>query len=365
MDNIILSLIYWDPPRDAFTIPYLNLEIAWYGILFAFGFIAGYFIFVPMLARNFNQTKKIYDRDIANWAILADEFKKEKNAARLKLNRSIQQELQNLFPKEEPTAATKQKMLDTLNTMMMNEKISRQQIEELFPKAILPARKLSTIFTDRLTWFVVIGTIVGARLGHVFFYDWPYYSEHPLEIVMIRKGGLASHGGTVGVCIGLYLFMLWNRKEFPDISLLRLIDTIAVPTAFTVCCIRIGNFFNQEILGINSSLPWAVVFGHSADGTPPSPRHPVQLYEAAAYLSTFFLLYALWKRYGIDLKGGVLSGLFFIFVFGSRFFIDFLKMPQSMIIDEHFLQMGQYLSIPFVIVGFALLFLPQSGNKKS
>lgn len=287
-----LAWLFWDPPREAFTIPYFDIAVAWYGILFATGFVVGYFILIPILRKMFAETTKTYPRDGVN-----------------------------------------------VNT-------------------------LASSFADKITWYIVIGTVVGARLGHVLFYDWPYYSENPMEILMIRKGGLASHGGTLGIMLALILFLRWNRKSFPEMTFVKLIDILVVPTAMTVCFIRIANFFNQEILGHPTSLPWGVIFGHAADGTAPLPRHPVQLYEALAYFATFIVLYTLWRAKGTSLKPGILSGLFFIFVFGSRFFLEFLKEPQS-VIDSNGLQMGQWLSVPFVLMGISLLFLPQKNSPQS
>jgi len=305
MDCFYLAWLYWDPPREAFTIPFLGLSVAWYGILFAGGFIAGYFILLPLLTSAL---------------------------------------LKRMAPELLPASSTS---------------LSVNSIKKLFPEQYEKVHRRSIQIADRLTWFLIIGTIIGARLGHVFFYDWPYYEAHPWEILMIRKGGLASHGGTLGVLISLLLFFRWNRKHMVGLSLISLFDLLAIPTSFAVFCIRLGNFFNQEILGYETHLPWAVIFGHPAEAVRPLPRHPTQLYEGAVYLATFCLLYILWKIKGKTLKPGTLSGIFFILVFGSRFFIEFLKLPQSMVINESFLQMGQYLSIPFIFLGIALLVYPK------
>lgn len=217
---------------------------------------------------------------------------------------------------------------------------------------------LSLMLVDRLTWFVVAGTLIGARLGHVLFYDWPRYQEHPLEIIKIWEGGLASHGGALGVLFALFLFYRSIRKRFPEFSFLNILDILAVPTAFAVACIRIGNFFNQEILGRPSSVPWAVIFGDPFDGGAVVPRHPVQLYEAGMYLLTFVLLEWLWhKRKAVQYQG-LSIGILFTSVFASRFLLDFLKEPQSLMVDETqmFLQTGQLLSIPFVLLGTILIY---------
>lgn len=219
-------------------------------------------------------------------------------------------------------------------------------------------KDLALFLVDRLTWFMVAGTLIGARLGHVFLYDWPYYKNNLSEIFKIWHGGLASHGGALGILIGLFLYQRTIRKQFPVFSFIALLDIIAVPTALVACCIRIGNFFNQEILGPPTTVPWAIIFGDPVDGGALVPRHPAQLYEAFAYLCIFVILWSLWYRHSTKLKQGMLSGLFFIMLFGSRFALEFFKVPQSMIIDESFLQMGQYLSIPFIIAGIFLCTRP-------
>lgn len=216
--------------------------------------------------------------------------------------------------------------------------------------------------TDRLTWLVILGIIIGARLGHVFFYDWPYFKTHPHEIYDISKGGLAglaSHGGAIGILLAIALFRLTIFKKYPKITFLTLVDTVAVPTALAGVFIRMGNFINQEILGTPSQLPWAVIFGHPADRSVPLPRHPVQLYEALAYLLIFCLMFSIWKWTKARWKPGSLTGLFFILLFSARFFLEFFKTAQSALIDESTLQMGQYLSLPFIVGGFFLLIYSQ------
>lgn len=216
-------------------------------------------------------------------------------------------------------------------------------------------KKLSQKLVDNLTWFVIAGTILGARLGHVIFYDWDRYKNHLLSILNTREGGLASHGGAVGVILSLLLYHRFILKKVAAVSFLQLLDLIVIPTALVGCFIRIGNFFNQEIVGNPTNMPWAIIFGHPAEGVSILPRHPVQLYEAFAYLATFLLLYGLWYKYKDSLPIGLLSGLFFVLVFTSRFFIEYWKAPQTAIIDQSFLQMGQLLSIPFILLGLALL----------
>ncbi|MGM0439953.1 MAG: prolipoprotein diacylglyceryl transferase [Chlamydiota bacterium] len=217
-------------------------------------------------------------------------------------------------------------------------------------------REASSWIVDTLAWLIVLGTIIGARLGHVFFYDWPYYKDHPLAIIKIWEGGLASHGGAIGVLLGLLLAFQKIKRRVPEVTFSNILDAVAIPTALVGCCIRLGNFFNQEILGLPTDLPWAVVFGHPIDGSAPVPRHPVQLYEALFYLLVFMMLMIFAKR-GLLGRERFISGLFFVLVFGFRFVVEFFKVSQSAFITEGFpLLMGQLLSLPFVILGLILLF---------
>jgi phosphatidylglycerol---prolipoprotein diacylglyceryl transferase len=200
---------------------------------------------------------------------------------------------------------------------------------------------------DRLLIYIVIGTVVGARLGHCLLYDPAYYLKHPLEILAIWKGGLASHGGAVGVLTALYFY----ARRRPDQPYLWLLDRIVVPTALGGCLIRVGNLFNSEILGRPTRVPWAFVF----ERVDLVPRHPVQLYESAAYLLIFVVLLLLYNRLRSNTPRGLLLGLFLLSVFTFRFFIEFLKERQAAYAGNLPLSVGQCLSIPFVVVGAILL----------
>lgn len=216
--------------------------------------------------------------------------------------------------------------------------------------------KQSLTLTDRLTWFVIIGLLIGARLGHVLFYDWDRYKSHPFDILKVWEGGLASHGGAVGILVAIYFFLKTTKKRYPQLTFVSMVDLLVIPSALVGSFIRLGNFFNQEILGTPSNMPWAVVFGHPADGSRPLPRHPVQLYESITYLVIFFLLIGLWKFRPSWCKPGRLGGLFLVLAFSMRFLLEFLKAPMDAVVDQSFLQMGQLLSLPFILAGFYLLF---------
>ena len=200
---------------------------------------------------------------------------------------------------------------------------------------------------DPLLIYMLLGTVIGARLGHVLFYDPGYYLSRPLEILKIWQGGLASHGGAIGILIALYLY----ARKHPGQSFLWLLDRIAVPTALAGALIRLGNLFNSEIVGEPSDLPWAVVFAR----VDTLPRHPAQMYESLAYAAVFLLLMAVYRRVGKETPRGLLLGLFLGAVFTARFFIEFVKVPQAAFGTDLALSMGQWLSLPFIIAGALLL----------
>lgn len=204
---------------------------------------------------------------------------------------------------------------------------------------------------DKALMYVMIGTVLGARLGHVFFYDWEYYSQHPGDILAIWKGGLASHGAAIGIIISLWLFSIRVSKR----SMLWILDRVVLTVASGSFFIRIGNLMNHEIVGIPSDQPWAFLF--SLGPEPIVPRHPAQLYEAICYLIIFGVLMFLYWKKGWGTKSGNLFGLFLILVFTARFFVEFVKNSQGGF-EAAFggvLSTGQLLSIPFVLIGYYFL----------
>lgn len=195
--------------------------------------------------------------------------------------------------------------------------------------------------------YIVIGIVVGARLGHCFFYDPSFYLAHPMKIFAVWEGGLASHGGGAGVILALYLF----ARKF-KLNYLWLLDRVAIPTALFGFFVRMGNFMNSEIVGQPSDVSWAIIF----ERVDMLPRHPAQLYEGFSYLVIFIGLTILYKYKRTTLKNGVLFGLFLITVFTVRILVEFVKVKQADY-DTSFLHMttGQALSIPFLLIGVGLL----------
>lgn len=201
---------------------------------------------------------------------------------------------------------------------------------------------------DRFAIIVVVGVLVGLRLGHCFFYNPGYYLSNPLEIFKVWEGGLASHGGALGIFIAVWLYQR-KRKEF---SFLYLIDRLAIIAALAGSFVRVGNLMNHEIVGIPTQVPWAFIFERVDE----LPRHPTQLYEAIFYFLFFFVMLALYYKKDWGRREGLITGLFFVAVFAFRFFIEFTKTVQMETGNWDFpLLMGQLLSIPFVIVGIWLM----------
>ncbi|MCI6525638.1 MAG: prolipoprotein diacylglyceryl transferase [Bacteroidales bacterium] len=207
---------------------------------------------------------------------------------------------------------------------------------------------------DPLLYTLLLGTLVGARLGHCIFYQPDYYFgswDGFLEIFQVWKGGLASHGGT----IVLFFCMMWFARKYGpknNFDFVWILDHLCIAVAFAATFIRFGNLFNSEIYGDVTSLPWGFVFERRGEV---EPKHPTQLYEALSYfLLGIFLLWLYVKKLD-KVYRGTFIGIFFIVCFGMRFIIEFIKEPQVEFEETMLLDMGQILSIPFIILGIGFL----------
>jgi len=222
---------------------------------------------------------------------------------------------------------------------------------------IFKNENLDEAVLDRLTIYMAVGTILGARLGHCLFYEPGYYFKHPLEILMIWHGGLASHGAAIGILLALWLFVKKEKKDYVWVC-----DRIAIVIAISGFFIRMGNLMNSEIYGIETTVPWGFVFLRNNEAV---PKHPTQIYEALAYLAIFILLYRLyWSKKGEHIQG-LLVSLLFILVFTARFFIEFLKENQVAFEAGMKINMGQLLSIPFILLGIGGLIWSLRQNKRA
>lgn len=281
-------------------------------------------------------------------------------------------------------------------------------------KKIFLREKKSIEQLDSLFIYTVLSTMLGARLGHVFFYDWPYYKNHLLEILLpIRESegtalfgiingyeftgftGLASHGAAIGIIIGMYLY----TRKYPEFKILWILDRIVIPVSIGAFCVRLGNFFNSEINGkvVDKSFIFATRFIRDSDDLHPANalaitkektvnaaynliekdprfveyleaipyRHPAQLYEGVCYIFVFAILYYLYWKTDKKNKLGYLFGLFLVLLWTVRFFVEFVKKSQGGFEESlGLLSTGQWLSIPFILVGLYFMFRPTSTTAK-
>lgn len=200
-----------------------------------------------------------------------------------------------------------------------------------------------------LTLYIVIGALIGARLGHIIFYNLDYFLQHPIEIFYINQGGLASHGAAIGIIIAYWLFTKVHRTPFNKYA-----DLFCVVVPLTAGFVRIGNFFNSEIVGRPTSLPWAVKFPlYEVD---PVWRHPSQIYEALIAWAIFFFLLYFYKKWQPRLPAYTTAMLFLLLYFSSRFLVEFVKEYQFFSPDFP-LTMGQILSLPFILLAIIILII--------
>lgn len=205
--------------------------------------------------------------------------------------------------------------------------------------------------------YVAVATIVGARLGHVFFYEWDYYSAHPEKIIAFWEGGLASHGGTIAIIIAIFIYSHTVTRRSP----LWTFDRLVVAIALVGCLIRLGNLFNSEIFGTATTLPWGFKYPLSREwqmlyAPTDSACHPTQIYEALAYLVLFVLLMWMYWKKNAQERPGLILGVFFIGIFLPRLLIEFVKNPQEEFERAMTLNMGQLLSVPFILAGILLIY---------
>ena len=203
---------------------------------------------------------------------------------------------------------------------------------------------------DSAFWYVALGTIIGARLGHCLFYDFDYYLCNPVEILNLRQGGMASHGAAIGMMVGLWLFARNQRMPY-----LWGLDRVVIASAIGGSFVRFGNLLNSEIYGEPTDLPWGFIFVQNGETV---PMHPTQIYEALCYILTFAVLMVMYCRYDQGRRHpGMLFGAGIVGIFLSRFIIEYIKNPQKSFELDMDLMMGQWLSIPFVVLGIVMICL--------
>lgn len=354
----ILSAIFWDPSPNAFVIPYVDLAIRWYSIFFAIGVLGAYSFGVRYLWLDFlRKTPLLTAEQLSTPTEFAQKISASDDPAVASLkgvpsstlltacNQWIEETISTQTFVSPTHFATQKQSLKAQNRLLL---------ERIAEGTFTTARKCVLQYTDTLVWALFFGLLIGARLGEVFFYDFAYYKQHPFEIFKIWKGGLASHGGAIGIFVAFAFFWNFSKKTLSFLTWQRLADIIAMVSAFAAGCIRIGNLFNQEILGTPTTLPWGFVFGHPIDPHAIMPCHPVQIYEAVVYFTIFILLITIEKKYKGSTPPLLLLGLLLLLVFLARFAIEWVKLPQETLSIEG-MSMGQLLSIPFILLGIILL----------
>lgn len=219
---------------------------------------------------------------------------------------------------------------------------------------MIKKRGLSLETLDKLSVYLIIGLIAGARFGHIVFYELDYYLANPLQILKVWEGGLASHGAAIGLIVAYALF-LWRNKK---VKLWDYADIVVVVATLPVSLIRLGNFFNSELVGRETEVPWGVVFTRVDELT----RHPSQLYEFGYGMILFAILFPLWLKKYKTAKPGFFLGLFFVLYFAMRFTVEFFK---DFPLHEGFFNLttGQMLSLPFFAVGVFVLSLSYARNR--
>lgn len=225
--------------------------------------------------------------------------------------------------------------------------IGQQIMIHIFKKEGKPLEDI-----DTLTLYMVISTVLGARLGHFLFYEPEVLFSRPLEVILPPYAGLASHGAAIGILTGLWLYSRSHKATGQ--TFLWVTDRIVITVALGAAFIRFGNLMNHEIVGKPTDVPWGFIFMRNTEYLQ-IPRHPAQLYESISSLILFFILLGIWNRYKSRLPEGTLLGIFLIWIFTLRFFYEFLKENQVAFEDNLALNMGQVLSIPAVLLGFYFL----------
>ncbi|MCH9811892.1 prolipoprotein diacylglyceryl transferase [bacterium] len=333
--KFLLLFLHFDADPVCFTIPFLNHPIAWYGVIFSAAFFFGYKFFIWLHLR-YNLNRVEIPNDLEPFTIPEGYILSKKH-----------QKWYNFYCKR-ISDKTKQDTLYQYLYLEEQEKVS-------------PLVKKSIAFADAGLIYIILGTIIGARLGHILFYEniWEYLLN-PILIIKTWEGGLASHGGILAILLGAYLFIRKNGS----MSFLNFMDMISAPTMFVCAWIRIGNFINQEILGAPSNVPWAIIFDHPATGGAPLPRHPMPLYEFILYMSVSILLFVMWKNNLYKKFSGLYVGLAMVLSFTGRFFLEFFKNPQTAHDIHSVLQVGQLLSLPMIAAGIYLIFSSLQGLDK-
>lgn len=333
------AVFYWDPPREMFSVdlPLLGRPVLWYGFFFAVGFFSAYLLIRFFVQRDLHSDARYYPSDLRS----ASYFRSLKGGFRLPEGKEFSAEANHYLQERG------------------NQELAHHRLEfdRMHGQGVWTLKQRVLWVVEKLSTYVLVGMLLGAKIGDILFYQgYKQLLRAPWKALMIWEGGLASHGAAAGICLSLYVAARVIKRWNPRFSFLHLLDLIAAPAALAGGWIRVGNFFNQEILGKATSLPWGVYFLHPSNGGAIFARHPVQLYESLFYFAMASFLSYLWLRSEKWRREGGMIGLFFLALFSFRFLIEFFKEKQSAYIGNQALfTMGQWLSIPLIAVGIFLL----------
>jgi prolipoprotein diacylglyceryl transferase len=368
----VLGWLYWNPSRELFVIPYLDRPVVWYGVFFALGFLISYYLVLFFYREFFKNEPFFVESDISSWSRFLMTLKNQKETAFLhnflsSLPNPLKEKILQWDLNKEIDERLQKALLFGMNRYIesgKSKKDVRLSFEKVFSCCIGKLEVKIKNFVEKQAFYMILATVIGARLGHIVFYE-PImeYIRDPIRILKTWEGGLASHGAALGIVSALAIFRLKVLKEYSKLNFQKIMDIMIIPTALVGCLIRIGNFFNQEVLGTMSEVPWAIIFGSPADGSRVLPRHPAQLYEAAFYLGLFFVLWNLRTAKMMN-HSGRLAGFGLTAIFLFRFCIEFVKEEQSFY-QIAWMNMGQLLSLPWIIVGISLFFSERLFSKRS
>ncbi|MCH9612527.1 MAG: Phosphatidylglycerol--prolipoprotein diacylglyceryl transferase [Chlamydiia bacterium] len=380
-----LGWFFWDPSRFIFVIPYLNIPVAWYGLFFASGYALGYYLFIHTYRRVAFLDPLVRENQL--------DFKDWKGAL------SANPEMRSIFGEIICDINEKEMLIDWLNSQVIvgggfdkgllapgiemsgfRQRVERffvgkvspelfmqirrrLALEDLLKGRVISTRSRISQMADRVLIYLIAGTVIGARVAHILFYEpLDFVTSDPLVVFRIWEGGLASHGGVVCVLIAVaFVYRRILKRQLSHVSGLMLTDTIAVFTLIEGFFIRLGNFFNQEIVGVPTNLAWGIIFGSPRNAVGVVPRHPTQLYEGIFYLILGVALFLYWRKNLTRITPGRLAGFAIAGAFLFRFFVERLKPELSVLLEDqgYALLMGQYLSIPLVLIGLAIAFYPE------
>ena len=214
-------------------------------------------------------------------------------------------------------------------------------------------------WVDKLFIYCIVSSVIGARLGHCLFYEWDFYTAHPVEILKIWKGGLASHGGVFALILALIIY----SKKVTKKNVWWLFDRMIPAVAIVCLCIRFGNLMNSEIFGSPTTLPWGFEFVRSREwqelynqNGEAQACHPTQIYEMLYCLVAFVVSWVMYRKYHLQKYVGLITGVSLLIFFGARFGLEFMKNPQVVEEVGMALNIGQLLSLPLILLGVYLIF---------